>query len=147
MLRSEGSNKWTGTIAPFAPQYELYVTFVRNAAGTLGGFIRDPIGDFETIAPFETVAIDADNITITTRAHVLHGSVDAMASAIVLSIGTGPPLHFYRLNPNLSNGYSRLIPAKTRRSAGRPRKAAAGGPTRRRVSVWTTRGCSSLRAT
>jgi CubicO group peptidase (beta-lactamase class C family) len=112
VLRSEGSNKWTGTIAPFVPQYELYVTFVRNAAGTLGGFIRDPIGDFGTMAPFETVAIDADNITITTRAHVLHGSVDAMASAIVLSIGTGPPLHFYRLNPNLSNGYFPINPGE-----------------------------------
>jgi hypothetical protein len=112
VLRASGANAWTGAVVPFVPRYELYVAFVRNADGSLGGFMRDPIGDFGTMAPFETVAIDGDNITITTRAHVFHGSVNATPSVLVLSIGTGPPLRFHRLDSNAPNGYFPIDPGE-----------------------------------
>ncbi|HXM07890.1 MAG TPA: hypothetical protein VN936_10515, partial [Candidatus Acidoferrum sp.] len=112
MLRPSGPREWTGTLAPFVPQYELYVTFLRNADGSLGGFIRDPIGDFGTMAPFETVAIDGNTISITSRAHVFHGSVDATANSLQLGIGTGPSLHFHRLDPNVPNGYYPINPGE-----------------------------------
>ncbi len=110
VLRSRSSREWTGTVAPFVPRYELYVAFMRRADGSLGGFMRDPIGDFGTMAPFETVAIEGANITITTRAHVYHGSVDATSSTLVIGIGTGSPMHFHRLDSNVSNGFFPINP-------------------------------------
>ncbi len=105
LLRARAAGGWAGTLMPFVPRYELYISFVRNADGSLGGFMRDPVGDFGTMAPFQTVALDGANITITTRAHVFHGSVDATAQTLTLGIGTGPPMHFHRLDPSVSNGY------------------------------------------
>lgn len=67
--------------------------------------MRDPIGDFGTMAPFQTVAIEGSQITITTRAHTFRGSVDATSSSLTLGIGTGSPMHFHRLDPNVSNGF------------------------------------------
>ena len=104
-LRASGRDAWMGVVSPFVPRYELEIAFVTKADGSLGGFMRDPIGNFGTMAPFDRVTLDGTGIVIRTRAHVFRGSMDETAGVLQLGIGTGPPMNFHRLNPTVANGF------------------------------------------
>ncbi|MDP9016805.1 MAG: serine hydrolase, partial [Candidatus Eremiobacteraeota bacterium] len=118
-LRGRGSDSWAGVVAPFVPRYQLYANFITATDGSLHGFLRDPIGDFGTMAPFDTVTTVGDSVTIRTRAHTFHGTIDTSADTLRLAIGTGPPMLFRRLDPNTPNGFYPL-PAHARLSFGAP---------------------------
>jgi CubicO group peptidase (beta-lactamase class C family) len=102
-LRALGNSTWVGAVSPYIPRYELYADFTSAPDGSLRGFLRDPIGNFGTMAPFDTVTIAGSDITITTRAHVFHGTIGD--DSLRLAIGTGPPMVFRRLEPNARNGF------------------------------------------
>ena len=104
-FRAGGNDRWSASLRPYTPRYELFVTFTRRADGSLAGFIRDPIGNFGTMAPFDSVTVAGTALSIVTRAHHYTGSLTDDPNTISIHIGTGSPMTFHRVDGTGALGF------------------------------------------
>ena len=126
-FRSEGKNRWVGTLRPYVPRYKLFIEFTRNADGSLGGFLRDPIGNVGTIASFDRVTVNGSKLDIISRTHHYNGALSSSPDVITVAIATDTPLIFHRVTDADTVGfYPRETPEQDLR---RPSKANDGWAT------------------
>jgi CubicO group peptidase (beta-lactamase class C family) len=108
ILRSSGSNRWTGTLHPLADRASFYLMLRPESNGSYAGILRNPEFNHGGEA---RVTVDGDSLTVHYgRRGIAYGWVDPGGTRLSIALrgaldGFSGPLVFTRASPEHAAGY------------------------------------------